>query len=192
MRYEFLVLLLLAISICSAKEFIGTATIKEVAPAFSPSEYFNPAEDKMSICTDQVKYRLKPGDTIHFLMYLMNPMDERPYTDITISMPSDLFIINLSETHIDYLAPQEVRTINVTVTAPADLPTDKYTVNFNVKTHDYYEEGFIRSKVFVVVNIWEYEHEAFVAIMSVIVFLLSLRFIRIQLVNRRYKKSRHA
>jgi len=189
---KYFIVFILLLSLVSAKEFIGTATITEKSPAFNPSEYYNPEEDRMSVCTDEVKYRFKPGETIDFLMYILNPMEERPYTDLEISIPNDEFIITLSENKIEYLAPQEVRIINVTVTAPEDLETGKYSHNIVVKTHDYYQEGFIRSKIFIVANIWKFEHEALVVIASTIIFILSIRFIRIHTVNKKFKKTRHA
>ncbi len=180
-----LVFLLLA-GVTYAKEFKGQVIINEVSPSFDQSDQWDPENDQLAICTDDVKYRMEPNSTLGITLYLRNPMPNRSYRDVDVSIPSDLFGINLTTQHIDVLNPLEVKIINFTVSVPPNASLGNYPVNIIVNTRDYPDEGFFRTKLIIVKNKWKWQHLAFVIIASVIIIAVILRSLWVRRINRKF------
>jgi hypothetical protein len=184
---KIMLLVLILLPLAQARTFVGNGTIVPLGDAYSASGYYDPGADKLAICTDDVKYRAEPGDTLNFLLYIRNPMAERPYQDLHISLPSDALQVELSQEYIDMLAPQEVRIINVSVHIPAGTRKGDYPTDIVVRTRDYPFDGFKRTKLFIVTDIWEYEHEFLVLLTAAIIVLLLFRYRWIQKTNSLFR-----
>jgi hypothetical protein len=171
-------------SIVSAKQFIGEVKIQPVGNEYNSYPETNPEKDLLSVCTDDLRYRVKPGGTVNFLLYVKNPIENRTYYDLYVSIPSENFTFVFSDDYKESLGSQEVWVVNVTGHIPKDTPYGKYPVNIIVTTRDYPVGGFIRTRDIIVTHIWKWEYEAMVALSLLILIVLVVRHFWIRRVNR--------
>lgn len=176
-------------SVATAKEFKGNVIIKDISQWASPSPDRDPDKDLLSICTDDVKYRAEPGSILNITLYIRNPMLNRSYKDLFVTIPSDVFNITLSEQDIGLLEPQEVKIINFTLSVPAKTPVGKYPINIVVNTRDYPYGEFFRTKLVIVRNGLKLQYEIFIIIASLIILAVILRSVWAWNVNRRFRKK---
>ena len=158
-----------------------------------------PNDTIMAVCSPSEKYWLEPGDTLKVKLYIRNDMDDKIIKRVYLDVWADgRFKTSFSPAYLENIETKsgnDVQFFLVNFTAPDDMPTGNYRVDFQVGT-DEYDLGSYHDEIMIKVRPYGNEIYSFFAIIIIIILIaIIVRFFWIRRANKieslKHRKEKH-
>ena len=176
----FLALLLVASAAAAERSFSGTATIHVIEPT----------ETILAVCTPNEKYLMGPGSMLKLRLYVRNDMDDKTVKRVYLEINADNRLqFSFAPEHLENLLPQKYLYFDINVTAPYDIPSADYHLEFLIGTDEYMIGGLRDSAVIRIRPYGNYLHYVLGGLIVIILAAAGLRFLWVGRVNKRALKQ---